>query len=81
MFIAPDLGPGTVGPLTITGNYLNGGNYTIYIVDGANGKYVIGNISVTNNSFGRTARYGPSSTNVPSQSGNVWADTGKSVRL
>lgn len=82
LFIAPDLGPSTVGPLTITGNYLNGGNYTIYIVDGANGKFVIGNISVTNNSFGHTARYGPSSTNVPFvQSGNIWADTGKALRL
>ena len=80
LFLCPDLGPSTIGPLTITGNWLNGGNYTVYVLDGANGKYFISNISVTNNRFGHAGRYGPTDVNVPvTWSGNVWDDTGAPV--
>jgi hypothetical protein len=76
LFLAPDLGPSSNGPVTITGNWLNGGNYTLYCLDGNNGQYYVKNISITNNKFGRTSNYGPSRINVPvTQSGNVWADT------
>lgn len=80
LFLCPDLGPSTSGPLEVTRNWLNGGNYTVFILDGANGKYFISNISVMDNRFGRAGRYGPSYVNVPvSWSGNKWADTGALV--
>lgn len=82
LFIAPDLGPSTDGPITITGNWLNGGNYTLFCLDGNWGQYYIGNISITNNRFGRSAQYGPAHVNVPiTESGNVWADTGAALKL
>jgi hypothetical protein len=80
LFLCPDLGPSTNGPLTVTGNWLNGGNYTVYVLDGANGKYYISNILVTSNRFGHGGRYGPTYVNVPVKwSGNVWDDTGAPV--
>jgi hypothetical protein len=80
LFLCPDLGPSTNGPLTVTRNWLNGGNYTLFILDGANGKYFIRDISVTNNRFGRAGQYGPARVNVPVRwSGNVWDDTGKTI--
>jgi hypothetical protein len=80
LFLCPDLGPSTNGPLTVTGNWLDGGNYTVFILDGANKTYFISNISVTNNRFGHTAQYGATDINVPlTWSGNVWDDTGVSV--
>ena len=82
LFIAPDLGPSTNGPVLITDNWLNGGNYTLYCVDGNNGQYFVDNITITNNRFGRDSNYGPATVNVPiTQSGNVWADTGAALRL
>ena len=82
LFIAPDLGPSTSGPVTIDGNWLDGGNYSLFCVDGNNGQYSVKNISITNNKFGRGAAYGPSRINVPvTQSGNVWADTGAQLVL
>ncbi len=82
LFIAPDLGPSTDGPLTITDNWLDGGNYTVYCVDGNNGQYFVKNITISDNRFGRHAQYGPSRINVPvTQSGNVWADTSAALAL
>ena len=82
LFIAPDLGPSTSGPVTIDGNWLDGGNYSLFCVDGNNGQYFVKNISIINNKFGRGAAYGPSRINVPvTQSGNVWADTGAQLVL
>jgi len=76
LFIAPDLGPSTNGPVTITGNLLSGGNYTVYIVDGNNGQYFVQNISLTNNRWVRNSyQYGVVDINVPvTKSGNVWDD-------
>ena len=80
LFLCPDLGPSTNGPLTVTGNWLDGGNYTVYVLDGASGKYFISNISLTNNRFGHGGRNGPTNVNVPvTWTGNVWDDTGTIV--
>ncbi len=80
LFIAPDLGPSSPGPVVITGNWLDGGNYTVYVLDGDNGRYFIDSISVTNNRFGRNFEYGPLRVNVPATvSGNVFADNGSAV--
>ena len=82
LFIAPDLGPSTSGPVTIDDNWLDGGNFSLYCVDGNSGQYIVKNISITNNKFGRGAAYEPSRINVPvTQSGNVWADTGVQLSL
>ncbi|NMM15820.1 MAG: hypothetical protein HHJ14_01400 [Cellulomonas sp.] len=82
LFLAPDLGPSTAGPVTIDGNWLDGGNFTLFCVDGNNGQYFVQNISIINNKFGRLAQYGPSRINVPiTQSGNVWADTNAALGL
>jgi hypothetical protein len=82
LFLAPDLGPSTNGPVTIDGNWLDGGNYILFCVDGNNGQYFVKNISIKNNKFGRNGRYGPSRVNVPiSQSGNTWADSGSALTL
>ncbi len=82
IFLAPDLGPSSDGPITIENNRLDGGNYTLYCVDGANGTYVVGGISIRANQFGRSARYGPARINVPiTQADNSWADTGEPLVL
>ncbi len=82
LFLAPDLGPSTAGPVTIEGNWLDGGNYTLFCVDGNNGQYLVGNMKFLGNKFGRHSSYGPSRVNVPiTQSGNVWADTGAALSL
>lgn len=80
LFLAPDQGPSTNGPLTVAGNWLDGGNYTVFVNDGAGKQYYITDISVTDNRFGHGAKYGPAYVNVPvTWTGNVWDDTGASV--
>ena len=75
LFIAPDLGPSSPGPLLIENNYLNGGNFTVYIVDGNNGQYFLGNITLRNNTFGRGAKYGATRINVPvTMTNNTYTD-------
>ena len=64
LFIAPDQGPSTSGPVLIEENVLRGGNYALYCVDGSNGAYVIGNITIRGNSIGR-GQYGTHNVNVP----------------
>jgi len=81
LFIAPSLGPSSVGPVTIIDNWLDGGNFTVFIVDGDDGRYYVENITLSENRFGRHARYGPLRVNVPAiTSNNVWADTGVPIR-
>lgn len=71
LFLSPDFGPSTDGPVTIQGNYLSGGGFTLYVVDGNNGQYVVRNITVTGNVFG-TSKFGSANVNVPvAWSGNV----------
>jgi len=82
LFLAPDFGPSTPGPVLITDNWLDGGNFTLFCVDGGNGQFVVGNITITNNRFGHRGKYGAAQVNVPIlQSGNVWGDTGAGLRL
>lgn len=82
LFLAPDLGPSTNGPLTIEGNKLNGGNYIAFCVDGNNGQYHIKNITIRDNRFGNTFTYGRSRVNEPiTQSGNVVDSTGAPLTL
>jgi hypothetical protein len=81
LFLCPDLGPTTDGPLVVKDNWLNGGNYTVYILDGANGTYYIRDIEFTGNRFGRDNSFGPTYVNVPvNWSGNVWDDTGATLQ-
>jgi hypothetical protein len=78
LFIQPIFGPSTAGPILIEGNYLSGGGFTIFVIDG--GSYRISNITVRDNTFGRPAEYGPNLVNVPvTWSNNKFADTGKSI--
>jgi hypothetical protein len=82
IFIAPDLGPNSPGPVVIRGNTLGGGNYTLYVVDGAKGTYTIGGVQVVDNRFLRTARYGPADMNLAVHwEGNVWDDTGEPLTM
>ena len=82
IFMAPDLGPSTDGPVDVTDNWLDGGNFTIFCVDGNNGQYFVQNISITGNRFGRHSAYGPSRVNVPILwASNVWDDTGAGLGL
>jgi len=56
---------------------LGGGNYTVYCVDGNNGQYFVGNISITNNRFLKGAQFGDARVTVPvTWTGNVWDATG-----
>lgn len=80
LFLVPTLGPDAAGPLTVTGNLLGGGNYSLYCVDGD--PYVVAKISIEANTFKRNARYGPHVTNVPvTWRANSWLDDGTPVGL
>ncbi len=84
LFFAPDLGPDGTGPITIDKNLLDGGGFTLAIVDGNNGQYHQAGYTVTNNHFLRDFAYGPLHINEPlanfdSWSGNVWDDTGEII--
>jgi hypothetical protein len=82
VFIAPDFGPNTEGPILVEDNYFDGGGYTVYCVDGNNGEFVISNITFRNNTFGRTAEYGPVYVNVPvTWTNNTYADNGEPILL
>ncbi len=58
LFIAPDLGPTSAGPISISGNLLGGGGYTVYLVDGNNGEYLEKNITFSNNRMADDYGYG-----------------------
>lgn len=65
VFLAPDLGPSTSGPVTIAGNWLNGGYYTLFCLDGADGRYLVQNITISGNRFGASSAYGAVRITVP----------------
>lgn len=72
LFLAPDLGPSSDGPVTVKNNWLNGGNFTLFCVDGDNGQYFVQNISILSNRFGPDMNYGQVRVNVPvTARGNV----------
>ena len=84
LFLAPDLGPDGAGPVIVQDNVLGGGTYTVYLVDGGNGRYHQRGYQVDRNRFRRGARAGPVDVTEPASSfgswtGNVWADTGAVV--
>lgn len=72
LFICPDFGPTTNGPVTIENNLLGGGGFTVYVVDGNNGQYYIRTINVVGNRWQRGAQYGPARVNVST----TWRDNG-----
>jgi hypothetical protein len=80
LFLAPDLGPSTDGPLLVENNILGGGNYTLFNVDGNNGQYTVANITIRNNKFLHDARFGSVLQNVPSAwTDNVYADSSEAI--
>jgi hypothetical protein len=80
LFMAPDLGPSSAGPLVVENNVLGGGNFVLQCVDGNNGQYFIASITIRNNQFLRNSNYGPMRVNVPITSGgNIYKDNGQSA--
>jgi hypothetical protein len=80
LFMAPDLGPSSPGPLLVENNVLGGGNFTLQCVDGNNGQYFIGGITIRNNEFLRNNSYGAMRINVPATvTGNVYQDNKEAV--
>jgi hypothetical protein len=80
LFLAPDLGPTTAGPLVVENNVLGGGNFTVQCVDGGDGKYLITDITIRNNSFLPNSRFGPLRVNVKAViSGNTMKDTQRAI--
>lgn len=81
IIIKNDLGSGhSNGPVTITGNHLNGGNFTLFVVPGSKG-YTISNVTVTNNTFGPKARYGHARVTMPVTSSGNTNTTGTTVKV
>jgi hypothetical protein len=69
---------GGISDITITGNLLNGGNYTVYSRSGGNGDP--SGVSVTGNHFGGADVFGLLSADAPvACSGNVADSTGQPV--
>jgi len=69
---------GGISDITITGNLLNGGNYTVYSRSGGNGDPT--GVSVTGNHFGRSDVYGLlSADGSVAWSRNVSDSTGQAV--
>lgn len=66
---------GPISNLVMEGNWLNGGNFSIYLVQDT---YPMTNVTIRNNRFGRDFRYGPLDTGgvIPGLviDGNVWDD-------
>ncbi len=76
VFVKSDLGfPSNI---TFSNNYLNGGNYTVYVRDGGYG--MPSNISFIGNRFGPSRTYGLTSFDGPvTWENNTWADTGEII--
>ncbi|MEM1448998.1 MAG: LamG domain-containing protein [Planctomycetota bacterium] len=71
---------GTTDNVLIEGNWMNGGNFTVYLRDKQRGYGPPSNVTMINNRFGRDYRHGVL-VNDPGLgaiiSGNVWDDTGE----
>lgn len=81
LIIKPDMGSSSAGPVVIEDNWLNGGNYTLYVVPGSTGN-TIREVDVWRNRFGSTSRYGPASVSMPvNASGNVWDASGRPLSI
>jgi hypothetical protein len=70
LFINPYNGDQKLNNLLIEGNWLNGGNYTIYVLGNST------NVVIRNNFFGRNYRYGVKSIYAPNVvwENNRWMD-------
>jgi hypothetical protein len=80
--IKSDFGP--INDVLIEGNWLNGGQFTIYVTEGSfNGEDHAPptDVRILNNRFGRDNQYGPyyPGTATTVRQGNVWDDTGELV--
>lgn len=76
IFISTALGP--IDDVLVKGNWLNGGNATVYMIDKGVGYGPPTNARLLDNRFGRDYRYTPlSAASIVSVSGNVWDDTGQ----
>jgi hypothetical protein len=78
IFLSPDLGPEvpSAGAVTVDGNVLGGGGYTLYSVNGRDGA-TLQSVSVTNNAFVKDAIFGPVYTSefvAETVSGNSYQD-------
>ena len=70
-----------IDDVLIENNWLNGGNFTVYVTDKGNGHGAPTNARILNNRFGRDYRFGLFRTDGnPVISGNVWDDTGEIVQ-
>jgi hypothetical protein len=78
VIIKSDLG--SLSNITFTNNYLNGGNYTVYVRDGGYG--MPSNITFTNNRIGPNRAYGILSIDGPIVwENNVLASTGELIDI
>lgn len=68
---------GDISDVVFRGNYVNGGNYTLYIVGSG-----MTNLDYAHNRFGRDHRYGPVSGDLDGVrwTDNLYADNGRAVR-
>lgn len=81
LIVKPDFGPTSSGPVVIENNWLNGGNYTLYVVPGSSGS-TITEVDVRNNRFGDTHQYGYADITFPvNAAGNVIDSTGAPLTL
>lgn len=80
IYISPELGPNSKGPVSLDKNLLGGGSYSLYVIDGGVSKYVIQNISLLDNRFSRVYGQGPIKITMPvTQTGSTWNDNGQAV--
>jgi hypothetical protein len=78
VILKSDLGP--IANITMTGNYFNGGNYTIFVRDGGYG--MPSGVAFNGNRFGSESRYGLLSTDGEvGWVSNVWAATGEPAEV
>ncbi|MDQ4054423.1 MAG: right-handed parallel beta-helix repeat-containing protein [Actinomycetota bacterium] len=78
IILKPDLGTLDAGGVLVEGNYLNGGNYTLYLVNSEDRQ--LRNVTIRDNRWGRVHRYGPNRVTTPCLwTNNVWDDTGAPV--
>lgn len=79
IILKPDLGELGPGGVVVEDNYLNGGNYTLYLTHDSQGRE-LADVTIQGNRFGRVHRYGPRSVDTPCiWTGNVWDDTAEPV--
>ena len=71
-------GNGPIDNVLIEGNWMNGGNFTVYVTDKGNGHGLPTNVRVRNNRFGRDFGFGIQQGGG-TWTGNVWDDTGEPV--